>query len=68
MKAYKIREIRQIPTGEVPGCVVQELGYLIPFKDGTVIDPLTILLITEELRDDPRVDKALDEMLEEYVW
>jgi hypothetical protein len=68
MKEYGIRERRQVPKGEVPGCVVQELGYLIPYKDGKVIDPLTTLLIMEHEREEPRVDKALDEMLEEYVW
>jgi hypothetical protein len=68
MKEYGIRERKQVPKGEVPGCVVQELGYLIPYNDGKVIDPLTTLLILENEREDPRVDKALDEMLEEYVW
>jgi hypothetical protein len=68
MKEYGIRERKQVPKGEVPGCVVQELGYLIPYKDGKVIDPLTTLLIVENEREEPRVDKALDEMLEEYVW
>jgi hypothetical protein len=68
MKEYGIRERGQVPKGEVPGCVVQELGYLIPYKDGKVIDPLTTLLIMENEREEPRVDRALDEMLEEYVW
>jgi hypothetical protein len=68
MKEYGIRERKQVPKGEVPGCVVQELGYLIPYKDGKVIDPLTTLLIMENEREEPRVDRALDEMLEEYVW
>jgi hypothetical protein len=68
MKEYRIRERKQVPKGEIPGCVVQELGYLIPYKGGKVIDPLTTLLIMENEREEPRVDKALDEMLEEYVW
>jgi hypothetical protein len=68
MKEYDIREKKQVPKGEVPGCVVQELGYFIPYKGGKVIDPLTTLLIMENEREEPRVDKALDEMLEEYVW
>jgi hypothetical protein len=68
MKEYGIRERKQVPKGEVPGCVVQELGYLIPYKDGKAVDPLTTLLIMENGREEPRVDKALDEMLEEYVW
>jgi hypothetical protein len=68
MKEYGIRERKQIPKGEVPGCIVQELGYLIPYKGGNVIDPLTTLLIMDEQREEPRIDMALDEMLEEYVW
>jgi hypothetical protein len=68
MKEYGIRERKQVPKGEVPGCVVQELGYLIPYNGGKVIDPLTTLLLMENEREDPRVDKALDEMLEENVW
>lgn len=65
---YGIRKRKQVPKGEVPGCVVQELGYMIPFKNGKVIDPLTILLIMEDKKEDPRVDMALEEMLEVYVW
>jgi hypothetical protein len=68
MKEYGMRERKQVPKGEIPRCVVQELGYLIPYKDGKVIDPLTTLLSMESQRKDPRVDKAIDEMLEEYVW
>jgi hypothetical protein len=68
MKEYGMRERKQVPKGEIPRCVVQELGYLIPYNDGKVIDPLTTLLSMESQRKDPRVDKAIDEMLEEYVW
>ena len=66
----EIREIekkKQIPPSEIPGCIVQELGYCIPFKNGTVIDPLSIYLLLKN-EDDPRVEIALEEMLEEYVW
>ena len=65
---YGIRERKQVPKGEVPGCVVQELGYLIPFQEGRVVDPLTISLIMEGEREEPRVSMALETMLEEYVW
>ena len=57
------------PAAETPGCLIQELGYHIPFEDGTAIDPLTVVLsIGEEDTADPRVGKAIDEMLEEHVW
>lgn len=68
LKNYGIKERKQVPRGEDPGCVVQELGYLIPFMDGKVVDPLTVSLIMRDDREEPRVSIALEEMLEEYVW
>jgi hypothetical protein len=68
IREYEVRNKRQVPNGEKPGCVIHELGYAIPFRKGTVIDPLTTMLIMEDERRDPRVDKAIDEMLERYVW
>jgi hypothetical protein len=68
IKEYKIKERTQVPKGETPGCVIQELGYLIPYNNGTTIDPLTTSLILAPERSDPRLDQALDAMLEEYVW
>ena len=60
---------RIVPAGEDPGCLVQELGYHIPFEDGTAVDPLSVALsISEEDKSDPRVSTAIDEMLEEHVW
>lgn len=69
---YEIREkgidqARQIPRDEIPGCVVQEIGYCIPFHQGNTIDPLSIYLLLKDV-EDPRVEAALEEMLEEYVW
>lgn len=69
---YEIREKgidqeRQIPRDEIPGCVVQEIGYCIPFHQGNIIDPLSIYLLLKDV-DDPRVETALEKMLEEYVW
>ena len=60
---------RQTPAGEIPGCTIQEMGYQIPFEDGSAVDPLTIVLgMGEEELSDPRVSMAIDEMLEEHVW
>lgn len=69
---YEIREKgidqeRQIPRDEIPGCVVQQIGYCIPFQQGNIIDPLSIYLLLKDV-DDPRVETALEKMLEEYVW
>lgn len=68
LKDYGIKERKQVPKGEEPGCVVQELGYLIPFKDGKVVDPLTVALIMEKEKEEPRINIALEKILEEYVW
>ena len=58
-----------IPPGEIPGCMVQKVGYWIEFGDGTKMDPLSVALsISEEDKRDPRVEQAIEEMLEEYVW
>ncbi len=44
------------PAGETPGCLVQELGYHIPFEDGVAVDPLSVALsISDEDKSDPRV-------------
>lgn len=67
IKAKGINLEPQVPLGEIPGCVIHELGYCIPFNQGTTVDPLTIYLLLEHT-DDPRIEKALDEMLKEYVW
>jgi len=57
-----------VPTGEVPAMVIQVLHYNIPFDDGKVIDPLTaVLSITQAEKSDPRVEVAIDEILEEYL-
>ena len=56
-------------SADMPGCIIQEVGYMIQFKDSQVIDPLSVaLMITDSELNDPRVSKAVDEMLEEEVW
>ena len=56
-------------SADMPGCVIQELGYVIKFDNNQVIDPLSVaLMITDSELNDPRVSKAIDEMLEVEVW
>ena len=56
-------------AGDAPGCVIQELGYYIPFEDSRAVDPLTVALsLSEDELSDPRISMAVDEMLEEHVW
>ena len=56
-------------AGDAPGCVIQEVGYYIPFEDSRAVDPLTVALsLSEDELSDPRISMAVDEMLEEHVW
>jgi hypothetical protein len=60
---------RLSPSGETPGCIIQELGYWILYEDGKAVDPLTVALSTrQEDKENPRISMAIDDMLEEYVW
>lgn len=53
----------------MPGCILQEVGYMIEFGDGKAVDPLSLsLMITDYELEDPRIEKAVDEMLEANVW
>lgn len=65
----KLKEHKTSPKGETPGCLVQEVGYIVPFGKGKNIDPLSLSLsLSDEDMSDERVEKSVREMLEEYVW
>ncbi len=67
--ATEISKDMLVPAGEDPACIIQELGYQVPFENGDAVDPLTVALsISEEEKSDPRVSMAIDEMLEAHVW
>ena len=54
---------------DMPGSMVQELGYMLFYKAGNIMDPLSLQLsLLEEEKEDYRIGKAVKEMLEEYVW
>lgn len=64
-----VKLVRQVGKFEEIGCVVLELGYFIDFMEKGVQDPLSVTLsLTEEEREEERVDISVKEMLEEYVW
>ena len=67
IKEKGIQQQKQVPKDEKPGCIIQELGYCIPWKLKQSIDPLTIYLLLKE-NEDPRVQLSIEEMLENYVW
>lgn len=64
----KMKEKKQIPKSEIPGCVVQEMGYMISYEGTNRIDPLSVMMVMQNEMDDPRVEIAITEMLEKYVW
>jgi hypothetical protein len=64
-KCLQISVIPCVPKGEVPAEVIQVVQYDIPFGDGTAIDPLSaILSLSEEKKRDPRVEAAINEIVE----
>lgn len=66
---FELKNKKQIPKDDmVTGCIVQELGYIINYKNMGIIDPLTVLMLVEKEEQEPRVEKALDEMLRDYVY
>lgn len=66
VKEKGIHTMSQIPYNESPGCIVQEVGYCISFHHD-LIDPLSVVLMFQDNKD-PRIEKAMEKMLEEYVW
>lgn len=52
-----------------PGCIIQEVGYVVSFGKGDAIDPLSLLLsLSDDEKADERIEISIREMLEEYVW
>ena len=57
--------------GEPPTAVIQVMGYICHYE-GTeefVIDPLSaVLSLTQEELDDPRIEGAVKEIMEEFIF
>lgn len=69
LNRLQLHKKKCVPHGEVPGCVIQELGYMMPFEEKKSVDPLTVaLLLGQQQENEPRVGIAIDKMLEDYVW
>jgi len=65
-RKIKIDEYKKLPKTEIPECIVQVLRYKI-VMDG-VIDPISATLcLSDKDKDDPRVEGAIEETLEE-IW
>ena len=68
LREHGVLDNKESVKGEGIGCLVLELGFFLePVKKG-VQDPLSVLLCIEDELSDPRVEGAVEEMLEEYVW
>ena len=64
-----LKDIQIDVKRKIPGCVIQEVGYIIPYKDDEDMDPLSLSLsVPIDEKADVRIEKAVREMLEEYVW
>ena len=68
IKEKGILQYKEAVKGEGIGCVVLEVGYYLEPIRKNVQDPLSVLLSIENELSDPRVESAVDEMLEDHVW
>jgi hypothetical protein len=67
-KQLEASKLKPIPDTESPVVVIQIMQYDLDYKESHTIDPLSaVLSISEEDRADPRVEAAIDEILEECL-
>jgi len=67
-KTLNQRKLLQIPDNESPLMIVQVMRYDLEYRDAIAIDPLTaILALTDEELSDPRVEIAIEEILEDCL-
>lgn len=71
IKDLRPERLPQVPEDEEPAAVIQVIGYSYLFENASelVIDPLSALLsLTKEYLDDPRIEGAAEEIMEEFVY
>ena len=69
LKNFDIKSFRQVSVGEEKGCMVLELGYFLDNVKTGIQDPLSVCLsLSPDEKADERIEMAIDEMLEAYVW
>ena len=67
-KALDLNIMPPIPDAETPEMVVQVMPYDLDYGGNAVVDPLTaILSMTDEEMSDPRVEAAVEEILEDCL-
>ncbi len=66
LQRFQIKTKKQALTEDEIGCVVQELGYCIDFKDRGLIDPLTVYMsLSEDRKQSGEMEIYIDSMLKE---
>lgn len=69
LQEFQPKQFRQALDGEEKGSVVLEVGYFINYRGKQIQDPLSVWMsVSEEEKEDERIEMSIDEMLEEYVW
>ena len=67
-KALELSKLPLVPEEEIPVMVIQVMRYDLEYRDTGTIDPLTaILSLTDEEKTDPRVEAAIEGILEECL-
>lgn len=62
----RLKEQVCLPDNEHPEMLIQVLPYELEYADNKAIDPLSaILSLTEEEKNEPRIESAIEEILEE---
>lgn len=70
MKNLHSENLPQVPFGELPAAVIQVMGYACLYEgtDELVIDPLSaVLSLPAAELNDPRIEGAVKEIMEEFV-
>lgn len=69
LQEFHPKHFKQALDGEEKGSVVLEVGYFINYRGKKIQDPLSVWMsVSEEEKEDERIEMSIDEMLEEYVW
>ena len=67
-KKLNPRKLPLVPDDESPMMVIQVIRYDLAYRDSAAVDPLTaILSMTDEEMADPRVETAIEEILEDCL-
>ena len=67
-KEYELGKLPPVPDDETPDMVIHVMRYDVEYNDAPAIDPLTaILSLSDDDTADPRVEAAIESILEECL-